>query len=132
VRAHQPLHAIAADIFDAGASEREVHLAISVSLEVGLVQAADRRHELLVTDRARRPVPAEPLVVRRPGHPERAADELDGEAGRLLGLDEGAHLRGVPSSSFAKYTLAGRRISFAWRSSRTSPRKLQFLALSAR
>lgn len=50
VRAHQPLHAIAADIFDAGASEREVHLAISVGLEVGLVQRTDRRDQLLVAD----------------------------------------------------------------------------------
>src|SRR4051794_33878218 len=104
-------------------SERQVHLAVAVGAEVGLVQPTDRRGQLLVADRAWRPVAAATLIVRRPGFPERAADELDGEAKLLLGVDEGAHLRGVPSSSFAKYTLAARRISFAWRSSRTSPRK---------
>jgi hypothetical protein len=53
VRAHQPLHAIPADVIDPGTSEREVHLAISVGLEVGLVQRTDRRDQLLVADRPR-------------------------------------------------------------------------------
>src|SRR4051794_4365784 len=123
VLAHQPLHAIAADVLGAGAPERQVQLAVAVGAEVGLVQLTDRRGQLLVADRAWRHEAAAALIVRRPGFPERAADELDGEAELLLGVDEGAHLRGVPSSSFAKYTLAARRISFAWRSSRTSPRK---------
>src|SRR3954463_8874768 len=47
------------------------------------------------------------LAMGRPGpNPEGAPDEHDGEAELLLGVDEGAHLRRVPSSSFAKYTLA--------------------------
>jgi hypothetical protein len=77
------------------------------------MQPPDRRDELLVADRANRSPAADPLTMRRPRHPERAADELDGEAELLLGIDEGTHLRGVPSSSFAKYTLAARRISLA-------------------
>src|SRR3954447_19021357 len=118
--AHQPLDPVAPDIFDAGASEREVHLAVAVGAEVVLVQSTDRRQQLLIADRACRTAAARALIVRRARHPERATDELDGEASRLLGFDEGAHLRGVPSSSFAKYTLAARRISLALRSSRTS------------
>ncbi len=61
-----------------------------------------------------------PMLLGRRGHPERAADELEGEAGGLLAVDEGGHLRGVPSSSLAKNTLADLRIALAWRSSRFS------------
>src|SRR3954470_22839779 len=82
----------------------------------------DRGEQLLVADLARRAPAARALVVRRARDPEGAANELDGETERLLGFDEGAHLRGVPSSSFAKNTLAAFRISFACLSSRTSPR----------
>jgi hypothetical protein len=122
VLAHQPLHAITAHVLDARPSERQVQLAIPIGLEVGCVQLADRRDQLLVAQHARGTPAARALIVRRARDPEGAADELDGETERLLLFDEAAHLRGVPSSSFAKYTLAARRISFACRSSRTSPR----------
>src|SRR4051812_32986233 len=71
------------------------------------------RTELLAGDRAGRPPAGGALVARRARHPERATDELDGEASRLLRLNEGAHLRGVPSSSLAKNTDAALRISLA-------------------
>src|SRR4051812_14649900 len=77
---------------------------------------------MLVADRSLRTSATRAVIVRRPGDPEGAADELDGEAKLLLLGDEGAHLRGVPSSSFAKYTLAARKISLACLSSRTSLR----------
>ena len=112
VSAHQPLDAVTTDL-DSPPSQREVQLAVAVGLEVLGVQRADRRDELLVGDRAGRPPAGGALVVRRARHPERAADELDGEAGGLLRLDEGAHLRGVPSSSLAKNTDAALRISLA-------------------
>src|SRR4051812_11245839 len=99
-----------------------MQLAVAVGLEVLAMHLADRLDQLRIADRSGRRRAALACVVRRARHPEGAADKLDGEAGRLLLGDEGAHLRGVPSSSFAKYTLAALRISLAWRNSRTSPR----------
>src|SRR3954452_14048452 len=112
VRARQPLDAVTTAL-DPPPSEREVQLAVAVGLEVLGVHRADRRDELLVGDRAGRPPAGGALVLRRAPLPERAADEIDGEASRLLRLDEGAHLRGVPSSSLAKNTDAALRISLA-------------------
>jgi hypothetical protein len=63
VLAHQPLHAITAHVLDAGAPERQVHLAVAVGAEVGLVQPTDRRDQLLVADRAWRSLAAEALIV---------------------------------------------------------------------
>ncbi len=61
VGAHQPLDAIAPDIADAGAPQRQMHLAVAV----GLMQPADRRDEQLVTDRAGRPLAAGAPVCSR-------------------------------------------------------------------
>jgi hypothetical protein len=63
--AHQPLHAVAPDVANAGAPERQVQLAVAVGLEVRRVELADRRHELLVADRACRPLARRALVVGR-------------------------------------------------------------------
>src|SRR4051794_6042735 len=62
-------------------SERQVQLAVAVGLEVLAVHLADDAEELVVAHRARRAPAAGALVVGRARHPERAADELDGEAG---------------------------------------------------
>jgi len=59
------------------------------------VQATDRRDELLIAERACRPVPAAGPIVRRARYLERAGDEFGGETERLLNFDEGAHLRGA-------------------------------------
>src|SRR4051795_12431569 len=59
-------------------------------------------------------------VIYRWGDRQHLADRLDPVDGAML-VDEGDHFRnGRSSSAWAKYADALRRISFAWRSSRTS------------
>ena len=62
VGAHQPLDPIAADIVDPVALERQVQLAVAVGLEVGLVNRADRDHQLVVANRPLRTPAAGALV----------------------------------------------------------------------
>src|SRR4051794_586926 len=119
VSAHQPLDAVATHR-DPPPPQRQLQLAVAVGLEVLGLDLADRGQQHVVADRALRAPPGRALVVGRARHPERAADELDGQAGGLLLGDEGADLRRVPSSSLAKNTDAALRISLALRSSRTS------------
>ena len=64
VLAHQPLDAVTPDV-DAGAPQRELHLAVAVGLEVLLVDLADHRHQLLIGDRPRRTPAGGALIVRR-------------------------------------------------------------------
>ena len=83
------------------------------------VRRLDPFEQVLVGDCTRRALAGRALVVGRRRDPERAADELDGEA-LALGIDERAHPRGVPSSSFEKNTEAasGSRSPCAARGSR--------------
>jgi hypothetical protein len=80
------------------------------------VQLPDAPEQPLVFDRADRALTRGALVVRGRRHALDAADGLDAEAAAVL-VDERGHLGRSASSSFAKYTLADLRISFARRSS---------------
>ena len=115
VRAHQPLDATAADRL-AGALQRFPHPSRPVGVVVARVDLADPREQPLVLDGASRALTAGALVVRGRRHAQDPADRLDAEAAAVL-VDVAAHFGRSASSSFAKYTLADFRISFARRSS---------------
>src|SRR3954453_3964045 len=117
VDVHQPLDAVAADL-DAVAPQRQPRAPVAVAGEVLGVDVADTLKQDGVLGPAARKHAGAALVVGRCRHPERPARELDGKASGLPVFDEGAHLRGVPTSSFAKNTDADFKISFALRSPR--------------
>jgi hypothetical protein len=115
MRAHQPLHAAAPEDL-ALAAQRFPHAPGSVGVVVGRVQLADAPEQPLVLDPASRSLTAGALVVRGRRHAQDPADGLDAEAAAVL-VDVAAHFVRSASSSFAKYTLADFKISFARRNS---------------
>ena len=115
VRAHQPLH-LAARRPLPGSEQRLPRAPVPVGLVVGLMDLADALEQPLVLDLAGRTRAGRALVVRGRRHAQDPADGLDAEAAAVL-VDVAAHLGRSASSSFAKYTLADFRISFARRSS---------------
>lgn len=96
-----------------------------VDLEVFLPDPSDNHTQLGVASRAGRCLgrigrPGGMGVVGRRGDRQHSADRL-GPVDGAVRVDEGDHFRnGRSSSAWAKYADALRRISFAWRSSRTS------------
>jgi hypothetical protein len=115
VGAHQPLHAAATNPL-AGAPQRLPHPSRAVRVVVGRVQLPDAPEQPLILDRACRALAPGARVVRGRRHVQDPADRLDAEARAVL-IDERAHFGRSASSSFAKYTLADFKISFARRNS---------------
>ena len=123
-RPHQPRNR-AAGGHDPLAGELPPKLAHAVDAEVRLEHAPDLDHQGRVA-----PDPCRPLagvgtphgtgVIGRRGDRQHPADRLDPVGGAVI-VNEGDHrLNGRSSSAWAKYADALRRISLAWRSSRTS------------
>jgi hypothetical protein len=115
VGAHQPLDPATPGRF-AGASQRLPHPSRSVGVVVRSVGRRDPAEQPLVLDRPRGAPAGSALVVGGRRHVQGPADRLDAEAIAML-VDERAHFGRSGSSSFAKYTDADLRISFARRSS---------------
>nr|UCK92300.1 hypothetical protein [Raoultella planticola] len=121
---HQPLHGTARNV-DSLAPQLPPDLAYPVDLVVVVPHALHLGYQYLVglhplRSQLRIGLPGRMRVVRRRGDLQHLADRLDPVNVSLL-IDESLHrLKGRSSSAWAKYADALRRISLAWRSSRTS------------
>src|SRR5215207_8075821 len=121
---HQAFHRTAGHR-DALPAELAPDLAGAVDPEIGRVHPLDLLHEHLVLPSPRRGLGRigtlrEAGVVARRGDPQHPADRLDPVDLTMI-VDEGDHgFERRSSSAIAKYADALRRISLAWRSSRTS------------
>ena len=122
--AHQPRHR-ASRGHDALPGQLPPDLAYTVDAEVGLDHALDLDHQRRVAASTNRLLvrigtPGGMRVVGRRGDRQHPADRLDPVDCPMI-VDETDHGRDRRSSSaMAKYADALRRISLAWRSSRTS------------
>src|SRR3954469_9813239 len=121
---HQPRHR-AARHPDPLSAELSPDLADAVDAEVRLIHAPDLDHQCCIPPGSRgQPLRISPPggmgVIRRRGDRQHPADRLDPVDGAML-VNEGDHgLDRRSSSAIAKYALALRRISLAWRNSRFS------------
>src|SRR3954469_8624045 len=121
---HQPRHRAARhpDPLSAGLSP---DLPDAIDAEVRLIHAPDLDHQCCIPPGSRgQPLRISPPggmgVIRRRGDRQHPADRLDPVDGAML-VNEGDHgLDRRSSSAIAQYADALRRISLAWRSSRTS------------
>src|SRR3954463_7837041 len=132
---HQARHRAAGDP-DPLPAELSPDLADAVDAEVRLIHAPDLDHQCCIPPGARgQPLRISPPggmgVIRRRGDRQHPADRLDPVDGAML-VDEGDHgFDRRSSSAIAQYALALRRISLAWRSSRTSRSSARMRSCSA-
>jgi len=132
---HQPRHRAAGDP-DSLPAELSPDLPDTVDAEVRLIHPPDLDHQRGIPPGSRRqPLWISPPSgmggIRRWGDRQHAADRLDPVDGAML-VDEGDHgLDRRSSSAIAKYADALRRISLAWRSSRTSRSSARMRSCSA-
>ncbi len=118
---HQPLHSTPADLHPL-APQGNPDPPVTVGAVVALVDLCDGGKQALIAQAPSRSLTLGALIVGGGRHLQGGADGLDPEA-LAMAIDERAHFGRCGSSSAAKKTEAALRISFARRSSRTSPRR---------